>query len=397
MNNYSEIHSPGIADFELLRPSAVTYMPHSAEFGSRWSTYGSSSGWTSEVAATALGEHLERKHFYLDIPIHDTGPMGKTLTPEECKAFSKAFAQTSSQISIDTIENHAFDLTRAFRITDLTPCKIPSACISLTHSKNNIDNAIYPARDTCGCSVHLTLEAAILGAMKESFERQFLLRFWLTKTYREKIEYDQACELMKQSRSLPLLQQLQLSGNLSILDLTDNRFPGSCILLCYGNAQQGNVRVRYCAGMAYGDTRCTALEKSIIELWQTFRFMQFYNEKDKITDPYLRHFMNCNKYETFQRIINTRQSLPSPSPQSVTERLTAKNLIDTAKTHNINGYLYLNHIITTHKTLFFCKYISPNLFMHMNNASRINTNNHYSDAFLKDVIESQLTDMVPFP
>ncbi|MFJ4348867.1 YcaO-like family protein [Pseudomonas sp. NPDC089401] len=398
MNNYNEVHNPGIADFVHLRPNAVTPMPHSVESGSRWRTYGSSSGWTSDVYAAALGEHFERKHFYLDVPIDDTAPLQKTLSPEECHSFVKAFSQTSIKTSVPAIAGHAFDLTRAFRIDNLTPCSVPTACISISHSNNEADNDIYPTRDTCGCSVHLTVEQAILGALKESFERQFLLRFWLTNSCTEKIEFHQACQLLQQSRSLPLLRKLKLAEELTILDLTDSRFPGACVLLCYGNCQQGNVRVKYCAGMAYSDHLSIALEKSIIELWQTFRFMQSHDhtQTTHIIDPYLRHFLNCNNYDTYQLIADTRVSSIRRPTRSTFEPLSARRLIDTAKNLSLNGYLYLNNLNTQHAR-YSCKYLSPNVFMHMNNAHKINLENTYSTPFLQEIIESRLKCMVPFP
>jgi len=83
MNTYNEIHNPTFADFKLLRPSATLHFPHSIECGSRWQTFGSSSGWTTDIASSALGEHFERKHFYLDVPVHDTGTLDDGLTSQE--------------------------------------------------------------------------------------------------------------------------------------------------------------------------------------------------------------------------------------------------------------------------------------------------------------------------
>ncbi|RNF64774.1 microcin B17-processing protein McbD, partial [Pseudomonas putida] len=47
--------------------------------------------------------------------------------------------------------------------------------------------------------------------------------------------------------------------------------------------------------------------------------------------------------------------------------------------------------------LYFCKYFSPNLFLHMNNASHLNIKNTYSEHFLNKIISRQLSRMVPFP
>ena len=48
-------------------------------------------------------------------------------------------------------------------------------------------------------------------------------------------------------------------------------------------------------------------------------------------------------------------------------------------------------------TYLLSKFISPDLFMHMNNAKNINLSNHYSSKFKKEMIEKQKSIMVPFP
>ncbi|MCO7516906.1 YcaO-like family protein [Pseudomonas guariconensis] len=401
MNIYNEIHTPAATDFELHRPGAVSHLPHSVECGSRWGTYGSSSGWSSEVINCAIGEQFERKHFYLDVPVHDTSKLDNGLTPEECDEFSKAFSQTSTNGHKTPLHSHLFDRTNVFRITDFTPCRIPTVCISISPGRNPVDNKFYPMRDTCGCSAHVTIERAILGALKESLERQFLLRFWLTKTCTDKVSYLDACSTLKNLPSRPLLQQLHKNGELCILNLTDDKFPGSCILLCYGNKNDKHARVKYCAGMAYSDNLASALEKATIELWQTFRFMQSFsstnNFKKEIEDPYLSYFMECNHYSTYNTISSNIDMSHPKSSSNDTVPLTCQNLISAIRKLKLNGYLYLSALPTKKSNIHFCKYTSPNLFLHMNNAFHLNTKNTYSDFFSKKIITTQLTRMVPFP
>lgn len=398
MNIYNEIHQPTLPDFELIRPNAVTHLPHSVECGSRWRTYGSSSGWSTDVARCAIGEHFERKHFYLDIPVHDTNRLDDGLTPREFEEYAKAFSQTSISNTSTSLQSHLFDRTNVYRVTNFTRCKIPTICLSISECRNVVDNQFYPMRDTCGCSAHITVDDAVLGALKETLERQFLLRFWLTKSCLQIIGYNEACASLAGRSSLTLFQELNKSGELCILDLTDNRFPGACILLCYGNKQPGAI-VKYCAGMAYATDLSAALEKSIVELWQTFRYMQSFesdhDNKQNMQDPYLKHFLACNQYNTYQGIttnIQARTQKIGPATQ-----LTTQRLLDTVRELNLNGYLYLSHIPIKNSNLYFCKYSSPNLFLHMNNASHLNIKNTYSSPFFNNIITSQLSKMVPFP
>jgi McbB family protein len=62
-----------------------------------------------------------------------------------------------------------------------------------------------------------------------------------------------------------------------------------------------------------------------------------------------------------------------------------------------NGYIYLAQQNCTRTTFYFCKYFSPNLFLHMNNAHHFNLKNKYSSQFLDHIIQHQLSKMVPFP
>lgn len=313
MNFYNEIHSSSHPDFELYRPSAVAHFPHSVECGSRWQTYGSSSDWTVRVVQSAHGEQLERKHFFLDIASNGRGRLSSALNAEEADALANALLQTSKRAdtNIDILKAHEFELTRAFRVVNLTECAIPSILISISPTRNPFENALYPVRDTCGCSAHATVELAILGALKEAIERQFLLRFWLTNTCTGTVSIGTASAALRNRPSLQLFNELARSGEVCILDITDHRFPGCCLLLCYGSDNE-NQRVRYCAGMSYADDLTHALEKSVLELWQTFRFMDALYTQGKddtsVEDPYLRHFLSCNTYSTYTDIKTARLS-----------------------------------------------------------------------------------------
>ncbi len=64
------------------------------------------------------------------------------------------------------------------------------------------------------------------------------------------------------------------------------------------------------------------------------------------------------------------------------------------KTVRICNYETLN---LEAEPLYICKYLSPNLFLHMNNAHYLNLESRYSMLFRNDVIASQLSHMVPFP
>ena len=159
-----------------------------------------------------------------------------------------------------------------------------------------------------------------------------------------------------------------------------------------------HTAVRYCAGMAYAENLENALEKSVIELWQTFRFMHSFSAAGKdltqIKDPYLQHFLNANSYQTYLTITTI-------TPHTVTDRnsqeFTLENLIQLLRERELYGYLYLNQLLTDNTTIYFCKYLSPNIFLHMNNSKNFNTSNLYSRHFLSEIRPDRLATMVPFP
>ena len=186
---------------------------------------------------------------------------------------------------------------------------------------------------------------------------------------------------------------------MTALDISDGNFPGKCIIVLYGTSTPEHF-VHYCAGMAYSDSEETALEKSIYELWQTFRFIRnfhtFNNDINKIKDPYLRHFLNINTYTTYVDIAKnlitseTNSRLPA-------KPINSNTLINSIKQADISGYIYIKPTKTAKRPYFFCKYISPKAFMHMNNSSHLNIKNKYSENFIHQIDKARQNAMVPFP
>jgi hypothetical protein len=82
---------------------------------------------------------------------------------------------------------------------------------------------------------------------------------------------------------------------------------------------------------------------------------------------------------------------PKPS------RINIKSLTKSLKQQNIEGYLYIKATKIDGIKYTFCKFISPSLFMHMNNSNNINLDNEYSAPFLSAVHEDRKKTMVPFP
>lgn len=386
-------------DYLFCQPSALRTFPASVEIGNKWLVHGSGIGWDINTFSSALGEFFERRHFYLDIPEDHTDLLESSLTEIETNDFVKAFLQTSNRAASEgEIKSNQFQLTNAWRTKDWSPCRIPTACLSLSPLANNaVDDNYFPSRDTCGCCLHWSVRHAIMGALSESLERQFLTRFWLTNTCHKILEKKEIQQLLDPSQCKYFFEHLSTSGCIHAFDISDYSFPGSCVIIVYGSNISGRA-VKYCTGMSYAKNQKTALEKSLLELWQTYRFMNlFYNSNSDIStirDEYLKHFLDCNSSSTLSFFEKT---IEKNSPNTNPENFSAETLLKILRSKELNGYIYLNTITVNGSELHACKFISPNLFMHMNNSKNINIKNRYSDSFNKNILNSRLKTMVPFP
>lgn len=380
-------------------PPCIKGFPFNVEIADAWSKIGSGAGNEESSSHAALGEYFERRHFYMEIFPDSKKTLAQMLKPDEATVFLAAFAQTcQKETNAEKIKNHIFGATKVIRTSDFSSCSLPTILLSLSYQHGERDNFIYPSRDTCGCSFHKAPESSIFGAVKESLERQFLTRFWLTKKCKRHLTNGAIEQALINTSTFALYQLLAKSGNIAALDISDSRFPGVCILIIYGNNQK-NSHVHYCAGMAYAETLTDGLHKSILELWQTFRFMHLYFHLKKpisgIKDPYLSHFLKCNNFETFKEIMNF--ALTPPQPSKPRKEFTTTTLLNALKSLDIEGYLYTKTVQISGSTFTFSKFISPYLFLHMDNSKNINIVNIYSSSFTAEICADRIINMVPFP
>ncbi|WP_244647571.1 MULTISPECIES: YcaO-like family protein [Pseudomonas] len=399
MNTYNQNNISSLPTMLTCQPCGIKSIPTSAEVNDRWGNGGSGIGAGSKAIQSALGEYFERRHFYMEVMPDQQGPLGYSLTPEEKISFAVALSQTSEKAhQPEKIEEHTFNLSEVYRSDDFSSCHIPTACISLSSHKIESDNLLYPQRDTCGCSFHWDPTTAIFGSLKEKLERQFLAKFWLTKRCNKIISPTDTVNMLRKSNSCALYKHLLRAGESTIIDISDANFPGSCILTVYGNHKKGR-HVNYCAGMAYAASVEEAIEKSINELWQTYRFIDVFTATDSahsdIDDPYLKYFLNCNNYTTY-RTITTTLIQPPPQPSKSFE-FNEQGLLAALDNQHIKGFIYLKPMTINNSTCYASKYISPDLFLHMNNSANINLRNKYSEKFLNEIYEDRKKFMVPFP
>lgn len=399
MNIYSREHQV-ISARLTYQPANLSNFPSSVEISDAWNQGGSGVGNGTRALRSAVGEFYERRHFYRDVVPDLTGGLDYSLEKVEISKFIQAFTQTHKQNVVQpNLTSHQYNLSQVFRASNLSSCHIPTACIALSTTRTETENSIYPLRDTCGCAFGWHPEQAIFGSIKEFLERQFLTRFWLTGECIKIIEPLTASSALAGTCTEMLCKALMLSGELSFIDLSDIEYSGVCILAVYGH-KSSQHNVQYCAGMAYAATSKLAMEKSLLELWQTYRFIDSFiateQKTEEIRDSYLKHFLLSNNYDTY-RTITSVHSNASASPSPFQQPLRLKSLLTDLTKHQALGYIYLKMIPAGDHFGYCSKFISPDFFIHMNNSQNFNLNNLYSQTFLHEIKKDREPRMVPFP
>lgn len=378
-----------------LRPAAHVSLPHSVQASNYWENSGLGTSYDSSALWSGLGEFYERKHFFNEVAGEQRLKLSATLSAEESNDFAKAFFQMQSgKCSKREILDYPFMMSKVIRSRDFQTCSIPTVCLSIGETCEG-DAFFMPLRDTCGCSSHVSAEHALFDSLRETIERQHLLRFWLTSVASKKLPKEYISTTLKGCPSSKLYTLLSQVGKLVAIDISHSDFPGSAILTIFGGRKNKNVK--YCAGMGYCETAAQALQKSLIELWQTYRFMDRFNasqiDLEEITEPYLLHFMQQNSIETFDTLSSVIEKPQTKNKES----FNLPGLQNALNSKGLTGYFYLKQMEEGGETLYFSKFTSPNLFMHMNNSRNINLENLFSTDFLAQAIDERVFNMVPFP
>lgn len=107
-------------------------------------------------------------------------------------------------------------------------------------------------------------------------------------------------------------------------------------------------------------------------------------------------FFSCNSYDTYRDVVDVTIVGDRRETVSCSE-FTLKGFLSVLSALNIFGYFYSAESMVNGGCCVFCKYISPDLFLHMNNSKCINIENKYSSAFSKSIVPSRAAKMVPFP
>lgn len=353
-------------------------------------------GATVKSIQGAIGEYFERRHFFNEVSTVSKKTLHEMMPSLSADAFLSALRQTSSA-STEQLRNHRFSTVRAFNAFTLEQVEIPAVLVALDNISVCHDLDFYPCRDTCGCSCHTGLHQSIQGAVGELMERQSLLLYWLTG----QASYELIPDSMTGVNYIDeLIANLVSEGELRILDVTLPGAPGYAILTLYG-ARNEHSTIKYSTGLSYAPDRESALNKSLVELWQSYICMHNFiigdYRREDIIDRYQRHFMSCNTYATYAELCQSTQYRKAPLKLSGIrgEKCDTGSLMDFLESITRNLFIYCSGERISDGCLWHTKVLSPDLFLHMDNSGPLNTDNKLYHPGQGIVVREKV--MVPFP
>lgn len=395
INVYSNLLSAWPATM-VMGPKLNTKMP---TFSQVWDyeriTPASAAGETLQSIQGAIGEYFERRHFFNEIVAGGEKKLDEMMVPSAADAFTKAFVQTSLQ-SKDEVRNHKFKTARAFNLFNLEKQEIPAVIVALDNITASNDLIFYPDRDTCGCSFHGNLNNAIEGSLNEFMERQSLLLYWLQGKANTEISREITTGI---NHIDEILLSLRSEGEIRIFDITLPGAPGHAVLTLYGTTNKNSL-IKYSTGLSYAESLKKALCKSVTELWQSYiclhNFIIGGYSDDDVIDSYQRHFLSCNKYQSFNDLCESTELLIQDIKLTVEENVSVNHsLLDYLEKISENIFVYYARERVRDNLIWYTKVVSPDFFLHMNNFGAINLNNKIYRA--GNGIKSRESKMVPFP
>ena len=350
-------------------------------------------GWGFNGPLANMGEFFERRHFRNSVVSQKNCRLENALPEVECMEWFRAFIQTSGATSQE-ISTHQFPMTLVHKL-DGTQSYIPTASIRLSRTAGHVHDDFYPFRDTSGCSLHISAEKSALGAVREQIERQSLLVFWLTRAAGTRIANDLVSSILESVTELR--RKLSRQGQLDVFDITLPGFPGFTILIIYTGGQKSMVK--YCPGISYDLDIRSAMVKAFLELWQSYTFLVAMKSKggdeSSVTDRYHKYFLECNTPEVAALMCGGDRFVYSD--RDIALRFSANDVWrHLAKTTPIS-YLYSVKEQVGPHSFYASKFLSPSLFLHMDNANGNNLDNKLSKDHRLEFIPERIGMMVPFP
>ena len=389
--SYDGVNSP--SKF-MLESSIDRRLPENAWAFDRYGMVASGAGSTYSAIYGAIGEFFERRHFNNEVISSNSGLLFDLLGAQDSNSFALAFDQTKVIGSNGCVGRQRFRAVKAYKLPTFEETWIPTINVSLNGAGLGTDTMFFPRKDTTGCSAHFDFIKSVHNSVFELFERQYLLAHWLTHGAFSRPLIKSSLRLTGSAKYL--LDRLCVIGNVDLFEITPVDEFGSTILCVYQGAEGASVE--YCVGLSLSNDTSKAAEKSIHELWQSYVFLnntrQHSVATSSIEDEYHRYFIECNRC-----VVAASMSEISCDQISrhTDDNKSEGDLYKDLTTRYRNIFLYVGTSSIFGRTIFFTKVLSPEFFLHINNAKNCNLQNVFSSHWQHLVDPARAAVMVPFP
>jgi ribosomal protein S12 methylthiotransferase accessory factor YcaO len=336
---------------------------------------GNGSGYGNNAIQSALGEYVERYHFYNEVDINVTANLAKYNSPRVTNKFIKMIDQVKK--SNEPTDKYEFDLTTVTNIFTGEKASLPSVMISLAQV-DSADRNFIPFIDSCGQSVQISRRKAFSAALKEFVERQALVGAWLSGQVKSKLMLEQHPYL---GQSNKILQSLLQHGTLLAYEL-NKHLPGYSVIIFYFSKSKKDV-VKYSVGMACDYSPSEAIQRALSELWQSYIFMYLNADNPENLDPryqYLNELILFNQHSTQELIPFVEDNIEELDMQDFiySKLLSEKTCLQELKTISPDIFMYERSNLLFGRNFYFCKIFSPDFFMHMGVKMPLNFDNTYA-------------------
>lgn len=399
-------HSPFLAP-HLARASFALADPSlglPANVGLYSEEAGNSVEFGEAAYAVALGEYLERQHFFNFVPVDAVGTLQRQCAPQLTASLVRAFEQTAHASSRPRINDHEFELVHATDLLSGQKTLIPRCVVALTHDNDRPDADIFPIRDTSGCAVHCSPEASLDATLREFAERQTLVAAWCLGQSRAEIT-GLSGFYRGRRRTQAAYDHLAAAGYVRLLWL-DAGLSGYCIFAFFVAYRQTDI-AKFACGMSYHYDPMLAAEKALLELWHTYvsvpRKIEDANMPDSRVDrldQYLLAFNGCDAADRlrFYRAAHPGHCLGTLPVDAFVAQSTSNRADLIRSVSEISPCLswYTNSMVLRGSLLIFSRIISPDFFLHIDPSKSLNLRNSFSDSLNIDWSQFDFSP-IPFP
>lgn len=352
-------------------------------------TDGSGIGTPMDASRGAYGESLERSFFYRLTSGQSERSLA-SLDEEIRDSFVSCLLQNKIRRA-DGLESHNFQMSGVWSVYTGDFVFIPTVFISLAGQELVRDRRFLPFVDSTGCAAHNKIESAFQNSFLEFIERQSLIYSWYNQECRRPIAVEHE-RLSPQARRI--FEALSSRGVVRFFDISC--FENVTVSLALFSSEKGPVH--FSVGMSASLKSLSAVEKSLIELWQSFVFVSENYDRPELQKGgqklYHREFLNMNSSQTAYKY---RFFESSANVQSVdAESHDFSKLLAEVKDISKNVFFFSRYGEIAGNDILFSKIVSPDFFVHKN----IRQANNYDNAFVRKRFRSPCSvsnEPIPFP